>query len=56
MTMQEARDILELKCVFSYAPAHKSDAADQFCVDESDITISPFAAPAHKISQMPGAK
>jgi len=27
---QEARDILETECVFSYAPAHKSDGATTF--------------------------
>jgi len=40
---QEARDILETECVFSYAPAHKSDAGDRFRVDGSDgsdVTIT----------------
>ena len=45
---QEARDILETECVFSYAPAHKSDGGDHFRVDGSDATITVYRACAHK--------
>ena len=41
---QEARAILESQCVFSYTPAHKSDAGDHFCIDGSDVTITVYRA------------
>ena len=47
---QEAKDILETECVFSYAPAHKSDASDHFRVDGSDVTITAYCACAQKIA------
>ena len=46
---QEARDILESKCVFSYAHAQKSDASDHFRVDGSDVTCTISAAGAQKL-------
>ena len=46
---QEARDILETKCVFSYAPAHKSDATDHFRVHGSDVTITVYRACAQDL-------
>ena len=45
---QEARDILDTECVFSYAPAHKSDATDHFRVHGSDVTITVYRACAQE--------
>ena len=39
---------METKCVFSYAPAHKSDATDPFRVDGSDVTITVYRACAQE--------
>ena len=47
---QEARDILETECVFSYAPAHKSDAGDHFRMDGSDVTITVHPACAQEFA------
>ena len=47
---QEARDILETECVFSYAPAHKSDGGDHFRVDGSDVTITVYCACAQEFA------
>jgi len=52
---QEARDILETECVFSYAPAHKSDGGDHFRVDGSDMTITVHRACAQEFTNV-GAK
>ena len=47
---QEARDILETDCVFSYAPAHTSYASDHICVDGSDVTITVYRACAQEFA------
>jgi len=47
---QEARDILQTECVFSYAPAHKSDGGDHFRVDGSDVTITVYRACAQDVA------
>jgi len=41
---QEARDILETECVFSCAPARKSNGGDHFRVDGSDVTVTVYRA------------
>jgi len=46
---QEAKDILETECVFSYAPARKSDASDHFHVHGSDVTITVYRACAQNL-------
>jgi len=48
--IQEAREILETECVFSYAPAHKSDASDHFRVEGSDVTITVYCACAQEFA------
>ena len=45
----EARDILESKCVIPYAPAHKSDGGEQFRVHGSDVTITVYRACAQDL-------
>ena len=49
---QKAKDILETECVFSYAPAHKSDASDHFRVDGSDVTITVHCACAQEFADV----
>ena len=35
---------MKAKCVFSYAPAHKSDAGKHFRMDGGDVTITVYHA------------
>jgi len=49
---QEARDFLETECVFSYAPAHKSDAGNHLRVDGSDMTLTVYRACAQEFANV----
>jgi len=49
---QKAKDILETECVFSYEPAHRSDASDHFRVDGSDVTITVHCACAQEFADV----
>jgi len=53
---QKAKDILERECVFSYEPAHKSDASDHFRVDGSDVTITVHCACAQEFADVRAEK